>query len=119
MKYKIFSALNRTHPTWANEMALDFLRDEIITNEFEGGVTLQVRDLPRFRIRIMRRFDTSTLPEFQVRVEREVEKSDGVWLLVLRAIDACELELYNQVAFSYEKFIPEVSGQTNTQIPQA
>ena len=114
MKHEIYAALNRLSAHWVKEMPFVFVEEEGICTEFEGGVTLAIKNDTNFQVCISQRFDESPKPKFQIRVERKIEHT----IFVLKRIDAAELELYNQLTYVYHKFIPAVAEQTN-QIQQA
>lgn len=117
MKQEILKHLSKTNTNWPDALPVGAASEYPISNDFEGGVLLPLKDYTNLEFVVVKRFDGATDKyPYQVRFQRIVERldDDTKYCVILEKLDCTDdliLGCLMSIWLTYEPHIDQFSNQ--------
>lgn len=120
MKQEILKQLSKSDATWPDALPVGAASEYPISNEFEGGALLPLRDYKNLEFVVVKRFEGADAPPYQVRFQRIVERldDDTKYCVILEKMDVPSEHIYGvlmTIWLTYEPHIDQFSNQPTNQ----
>ena len=120
MKKEILGHLAKSNANWPDALPVSAATDYPISDEFEGGALLPLRDYKNLEFVVVKRFEGANAPPYQVRFQRIVERldDDTKYCVILEKMDVPSEHIYGVLLTiwrTYEPHIDQFSNQPTNQ----